>query len=309
MNKMLRKAKAPLSALRGHVGTMRRVIIADPLNHGHRLRLLRDYVRWHALHKHRDRKWKIEFENGLHSMVYPFPDHDAGELNIWTRNVDYHDTRFIRSVIGRGDFIVDAGCNVGNRTLALADLLGGALLIDAGKRAGERTRENLRLNNLDPDSFVVIRAAVGDQCGVVRFSDFGGASTQNRVLGSGESDQRTVEVPLTTIDDEVERFGRFPAFIKIDVEGYDLLALRGSGRTLRSGFVKLVKFEHNQSEPLLPLESFFFEMGWQVFALDSMGKPTLDRQVVSSNVNLFAMPTDAANKLLQATAPSSKPPT
>lgn len=288
-----------LGILRGHCGTIHRDIISDPLNRGERLKRLIDYVKWHTHYKYKGRQWIIEFENGLRSIVYPFPDHDAGELNIWTKNVDYHDHRFIRSVLAPGDFIVDAGCNVGNRTLALADMLGGALLIDAGKRAVERTTENLRLNKLDPKDFPVVRAAVGDKRGIVRFSDLGGASTLNRVLESSEYEQTTVEVPLTTIDDEVERIGRLPAFIKVDVEGFDLLALRGSERTLRSGCVKLVKFEHNQSEPMDPLGSFFGGMGWTVFALDGMGEPTLDNQAISHNCNLFAMPKEVANRFLK----------
>ena len=34
----------------------------------------------------------------MRSYVYPFPDYDAGEVNIWTRNVDFHDIRLARSI-------------------------------------------------------------------------------------------------------------------------------------------------------------------------------------------------------------------
>jgi hypothetical protein len=83
-----------------------------------------------------------------------------------------------------------------------------------------------------------------------------------------------------------------PAFIKIDVEGLDLMALRGSERTLRSGAVRLVKFEHNQSEPLQPLEEFFSKLSWRIFALDGVGKPTVEAAIVARNQNLFAMQKD-----------------
>ena len=288
MNRWIGAMKRPLSVIRGHCYTMRHHIVEEPLNRGQRIRLISNYIRWQALHKYCGRQWIISLENGFRSIVYPYPDHDAGELNIWTRNVDFHDTCFIRSLLQKGDTVVDAGCNVGNRTLALADLLGGALLIDAGKRAVERTEENLRLNGLDLSRFVVLRAAVGERKGVVRFTEVGGASTHNRVVDDAAA-SAAVAVPLTTIDEEVERLGIRPAFIKIDVEGHDLMALRGSERTLRSGAVRLVKFEHNQSEPLQPFEAFFGQLGWCIFALDGGGKPTLEPTLIGRNENLFAM--------------------
>jgi FkbM family methyltransferase len=291
--------KRPLSIIRGHCYIMRHHILEDPLNRGQRLRLISNYIRWQTLHKYRNRQWVISLENGFRSIVYPYPDHDAGELNIWTRNVDFHDTCFIRSLLQKGDTVVDAGCNVGNRTLALADLIGGALLIDGGKRAVERAEENLRLNGLDLSRFVVLCTAVGDRSGVVRFTDVGGASTQNRVIDDAAVSTPAIAMPVTTIDEEVAKLGMRPAFIKIDVEGYDLLALRGSERTLRSGAVRLVKFEHNQSEPLQPFESFFGQLGWRIFALDRDGKPSVEPATIARNQNLFSVHDDCLPGLLR----------
>src|SRR5262245_11873605 len=164
----------------------------------------------------------------MRSIVYPYPDHDAGEINIWTRNVDWYDIRLIRSILKPGDFIVDAGCNVGNRTLAIADLIDGALLIDAGRRALERTLKNRRLNGLSTEKFIVLHKAVGNHAGTVSFSDLGGASTQNRIVDAGSTGVTMVEVPLTTIDIELEWLGKRPAFIKVDVEGHDYQVLEGA---------------------------------------------------------------------------------
>lgn len=291
--------KWPVRTVRGHARTIARDIIREPLNYGHRRHMLARYARWHLLHKYLGRDWTFELENGMRSKVSPFPDHDAGEVNIWTRNVDWHDTQFVRGQLRPGDFIVDAGCNVGNRTLALADMIDGALLIDAGKRATERTREHLQLNGLPHDRFIVLRAAVGDRIGTVTFTDLGGASTVNKVVSSSAAvSARTVEVPMTTIDVELEKLGRTAAYIKIDVEGQDLAALRGSVNALRSGNTRLVKFERNQSEPLEPCLEFFDSLGWRVFALDRTGKPTSDSAVVARNMNLLAMPAAAAATVL-----------
>lgn len=286
----MRRAVGLAKQARGHARTVRRDILTEPLNDGFRLRLLSNYVRWHLAYKYRGKRWLVEFENGLRSWVYPYPDHDAGEVNIWTKNVDAHDTMLVRSVLTAGDFIVDAGCNIGNRTWPIADLLSGALMIDAGETAIERARENLHLNGLDEGDYVLVGQAVGEQEGAVFFTDLGGASTLNRLVTQPEAGAAQRRVVMTTIDRELEKLGRQAAFIKVDVEGQDLAALKGAIRTLRSGSVKLVKFEHNQSEALAPILDFFDELGWVVFALDDRGRPTRDRARIERNMNLFAAP-------------------
>ncbi len=277
--------------LRDHLYRIRHHILLDPVNKGRRLSYLWDYMRWQLRAKYGDRKWTISFDNGLRSYVYPYPDHDAGEMNIWTRNVDFHDTVLVRRVLRKGDRIVDAGCNVGNRTWALADMLGGALLIDAGAAAIARVQENRGLNGLAPEDFITIHKAVGERPGVVRFTDEGGAYTRNRVLEQTVAPAQVpvVEVEMTTIDAEVEKLGWRPTYLKIDVEGQDLPALRGALKTLRSGSVRLVKFEHNASEPLPPLLEFFHALDWKVFTLHK-GQISVDPLHLAQEMNLFAAP-------------------
>ncbi|MGB4773117.1 MAG: FkbM family methyltransferase [Chitinophagaceae bacterium] len=274
-----------------HARTIKRDILNEPLNRGHRLRLLKNYFIWQLFEK-RHKSKIITLHNGYKSIVKPVPDNDAGEIGIWTLNMDHVDTQFIRTFLVKGDQIVDAGCNVGNRTLALADLLSGALLIDAGRNAVERTRENLELNSLDLTKFVVLHKAVGEHEGVIRFTDFGGASTQNKVIDDGDLSVggNVVEVSMTTIDKEVAALGIRPAFIKTDVEGHDLSALKGAIQTLKSGSVKIVKFEHISTDPLEPILSFFGELGWKVFSLDAEGKPSFEHSKIHHELNLFAVP-------------------
>lgn len=276
---------------------IKREILNDPLNKGKKFGYLWNYFLWHFVYRRR-KTWTIYFDNGFKSLVKPYPDNDSGENNIWTRNVDYYDTMFIRQQLKKGDYIVDAGCNVGNRTLALADILGGALLIDAGKPAVQRTREHLQLNHLDPDKFIVLHKAVGEKPGLVHFTDFGGANTGNKVLEESGEKVPTIEVEMNTIDNEVALWGNKPAFIKIDVEGQDLNALKGARQTLLSGTVKLVKFEHNHEDALEPLLDFFQSIQWMVFALDINGRPTPDKKYINKNMNLFAMPEREAKALL-----------
>ena len=110
-----------------------------------KFRLLYRYLKWYGYQKPKKQCVEIYLQNGMTSIVYP--DSDSGESNIFTKNVDFYENEFIRRIIHKGDFIVDAGCNIGNRTLVLADMIGGALLLDANPLCLERLKENFFLKH------------------------------------------------------------------------------------------------------------------------------------------------------------------
>lgn len=288
-----------LTGLRRHIYRIRCEILGDPVNRGRKLHYLVRYFRWHFWSKYRKTRWLVAFDNGLRSFVYPFPDHDSGELNIWTRNVDWYDTELVRSLIAPGDTIVDAGCNVGNRTWALADRIGQALMIDAGSSAIARTRENLALNSLSEDRFFIVHKALSDRPGKAIFTDLGGADTGNRILEGANLETtrcKTVELECTTIDAEVERWNLRPSYLKIDVEGQDLKVLAGARQTLAGGEVLLVKFERLEDERLDPFLDFFSGLNWFVFALKA-GVPSEISADLECSLNLFAAPRSLQPKI------------
>jgi len=273
-----------------HLKVIKSQTLSDPVNNGHKLTLAANYINWILFFKHRNKDWIITFDNGFRSIVKPYPDHDSGSMNIWTRNVDYYEIEFIRKMLRKGDLIIDAGCNVGNRTWAMADIIGGAILIDANPKAIARTEENLRLNKLPEDKFIPIQKALGDKQGIIRFSDKGGARTDNRILDEDDMQESYTSIEMTTIDSIVERHKFGPAFIKLDVEGYDLPALKGAIRTLGSGSVRLVKFEILDFGTFPEFKSFFTNINWKIFALSDNGKPITDEECFKTQLNLFASP-------------------
>lgn len=273
-----------------------RDILSEPLNKGKKFKFLLNYINWNFFYKYKGKRWIVTLENGLKSIVEPYPDHDAGEVNIYTRNVDYYDILLIRTVVEKGDYVIDAGCNVGNRTLAIADKIEGAFFIDAGKTAVERTRKNIELNNLDIKKFVVLHNAVSNKKGKIYFSNLGGASTINKVVDENYSGNKD-EVVVTTLDDIINTYNYNFTFIKIDVEGQDFNTLLGATQILRDKKVKLIKFEHNQEDPLEPILQLFSENDWKVFALNDEGKISEDKESINTNMNLFACPSKYFNSI------------
>ena len=273
-----------------HLYRLLKVVWLEPLNQGRRLRYLRNYLWWYLWAQPRGQRQVVNFENGLSTWVYA--DSDSGVSLLFTRNVDYYDDRYIRSQLRQGDFIVDAGCNVGNRTLALADLLGGALLLDANPLCLQRLEENFSLNQLPLARFERVAKAVGAEAGELSFTDFGGTHCSNQLIEAGTAAGQPVRrVPVTTIDAELARLGNPPCrFIKLDLEGHDLAGLQGCEQTLRGRQVELVKFERWRSNPLQGFLDFFAALDWVVFGLDAAGHPSQAESLLQTNSNLFAMP-------------------
>lgn len=69
-------------------------VLKEPLNAGNKMQFLVNFFRWKLFHKHSGKRWIIRLENNMKSYVYPFPGHDAGEVNIRTRDVNSHQDLF-----------------------------------------------------------------------------------------------------------------------------------------------------------------------------------------------------------------------
>jgi FkbM family methyltransferase len=262
-------------------------ILIDKLNRGKRLNQLLNYLSWHLYYIPANKKYQITLLNGMKSIVYP----DAMSGATLEQNIDFYEFVFIRKNLKKGDFIIDAGCNVGNRTLALADIIDGALLIDANEICFDRLKYIYGINNLKLSKFHFVCKALGNERKIVQFTDCGGASCLNHIVDSLTEKCPIKTIEMTTLDYEMEKIGNPScAFIKLDLEGHDLEALFGATRTLQNNNMKLVMFERWQETPLKPYIDFFNKLNWIIFAMDSNGKPTISRQIIESQADLLAMP-------------------
>ena len=262
--------------------------LLNPMNKGNRLQSSRNYLKWYLVTKPKGKTVDITLFNGMKSTVHP--DSDSGVSHIFDNGFDYLETAFIRKILEQGDLMVDAGCNVGNRTIALADMLGGGILIDANPNCLLRAEENLRLNNLSLKNFQFIHSAVGKSNAVVEFPLDAGTSCQNSI-GNTATKSEMVQVPMVTLDSMIEELGNPEiAFLKTDLEGYDLEALRGAPRLLKSKSLKLVVFERWPNTDLDEFIRLFGDMGWDVFALDDRGEPSSQRNLLETRNNLIALP-------------------
>ncbi|MBC8040303.1 MAG: FkbM family methyltransferase, partial [Opitutaceae bacterium] len=156
--------------------------------------------------------------------------------------------RFLRRWVRPGFVACDIGANIGTYTVPLSRLVGPTghvVSFEPNRPTFACLRQNIRQNRLG--NVTLLRAAAGPECGVadlvVTANNFGevhlappaaAADSRNHAgqVRDAASAHDTARVAVTTVDAEVARLGLTRVdFIKIDVEGFELAALRGAART------------------------------------------------------------------------------
>ena len=150
-----------------------------------------------------------------------------------------------RDAVLPGTTALDVGANVGAYAILLGQWVGSKGRVYAFEPAAAAFEGLTRHVDLNRRRDVVraIQAAVGDRDGNGRLAV---AETAGESRLASDSDPGpTVGVPLVTIDTFCRREAVQPTFIKIDVEGAELAALRGARETIRrigGGLALFVEF-------------------------------------------------------------------
>jgi FkbM family methyltransferase len=161
----------------------------------------------------------------------------------WKANFDYEE-RFGRALlqcVGPESVVWDVGANIGLYTEKfLAKGAARVVCVEPAPSALDVLRAKFAS---EPASRVIIvPVALSDACGTAPMATDGASPTNQ--LKVGANDKGLIEVSITRADDLV-RIQRVPppTVIKIDVEGYELEALRGFGDLIDSKDLRAVFIE------------------------------------------------------------------
>lgn len=152
------------------------------------------------------------------------------------RKLDEHDSRsanFYRQFISPGDLVFDVGANMGNRSKIFLSLGARVVAFEPQKKCADFLRAALG----HEQRFTLIEAALGASDGEAEMmiSDAHTISTLSRdwiqtTQSHGRFSQyqwnQKQTVRVTTLDRVIQAYG-VPAFIKIDVEGFEKEVLSG----------------------------------------------------------------------------------
>jgi len=148
------------------------------------------------------------------------------------------ESRFWRSLALKGLVVYDIGAFHGILTLFFSRSAKAVISYEPNTHNNKRLHENLKLNGVR--NVTVRKIGIGSEAKHARmvFSRLmpGGASVEPNVatqIAQQGLDTRTEDIQITTLDQDIgEQSLPAPEFIKIDIEGFELEALRGARETL-----------------------------------------------------------------------------
>lgn len=165
-----------------------------------------------------------------------------------SNNLPYFDDDIVE--ISANETLVDCGAFDGDSILDFLSYLKGKsiptynkiIAFEADKLNVERMRENLRgLNNIE-----ILAKGVSDHSGTLYFSEEG--SVFSRISDNG------IRIEVTTIDEVCN--SENVTFIKMDIEGSELDALKGAEKTIKRCRPKLAICVYHKAEDLITIPQY-----------------------------------------------------
>jgi len=164
----------------------------------------------------------------------------AVDFKHWLTDTEAVYVQFYSQFAGAGELCFDVGANVGRRTRVFRRLGARVVAVEPQEQCMKRLRRKFGADG----NVILVPCAVGEKPGKAQIQlcdshSLSSLSTRwiESVRTSGRYAQctwgRSVTIDVTTLDDLIAKHGR-PAFIKLDVEGYEYEALKGLSQPVRS---------------------------------------------------------------------------
>ncbi|MFA5249249.1 MAG: FkbM family methyltransferase [Candidatus Paceibacterota bacterium] len=185
------------------------------------VRFLFSRILWHS---GLCRFFKIDLGQGLKLYFNP----SALSATLWAESsADKGEESFLRNYLKNGDVFVDVGANIGLLTVIAAGAVGEegkVVSIEPHPKIFGFLRKNIKLNNFS--NVEAHNLAVGDKIGELLFSDH--KSDEQNMVSTGGS----IKVKAVLLDSLVSPDIKKIDLLKIDIEGYELFALKGASSLL-----------------------------------------------------------------------------
>jgi FkbM family methyltransferase len=169
---------------------------------------------------------------------------------------------YVRAHLKPSDTFIDVGANAGLYTMAMAGVVGRVMAYEPLPENFERLRANIKLNNFsNVESFLM---ALGDHDGKAELKSANDPGYHSIVAVSEQrADGGSLTVPIARMDTVWHEAGSpFVSAIKIDVEGAELLVLKGA-ETVLSACRPLFLIEANTRDHLNRLKAWLEPRGYR----------------------------------------------
>ncbi len=167
--------------------------------------------------------------------------------------------------IKKGETIIDCGAYIGEFTLYAAKAVGQSgrvIAFEPDPVIFKKLTTNIELNGLK--NITALNKGLWSKSGTLKFV---GDSIKGYSFMAAEKDSNAIEVPVVSLDDELERLNiKKVDFIKMDVEGAEIEAIKGSARTLKAENAGLAIASYHTvdgAKSCFALEKMLQELGYK----------------------------------------------
>jgi FkbM family methyltransferase len=209
---------------------------------------------------------KVAFENDYFKICYKnhceFKSYYRLGLGVLPGYFKYYSLK-------EGDTVIDGGAYLGDFTLYAAKVVGNSgrvIAFEPDLSNYKKLLENIVLNNID-NVIVINKGLYSENTNLKFYNDSSGGS----FLISENLESKPngiVEVPVAKLDDEMDRLGISSVdFIKMDIEGAEIEALKGCKKILESTCLNLAIASYHilDGNPTCKrLEKFLLGWGYNV---------------------------------------------
>jgi FkbM family methyltransferase len=143
---------------------------------------------------------------------------------------DHAERRLLRSVLFPGAVVVDAGANIGIYSQFLARCVGATGIVHSFEPSPENFRR-LQSATRKLANVRLSQAAVGECTGRSRLYLSDKLNVDHRTYATEIASRQTVPIDIIALDDYFKP-GQRVDLIKMDIQGYELHALRGASRVV-----------------------------------------------------------------------------
>jgi FkbM family methyltransferase len=222
-----------------------RTMYAHPYNRRRPVFALYRLARW-QFHKRWSSDGKAYRYWGTRDIVC-YPDSRESMWLIYNYYMDWDEFHFIQRYVKNDSVVLDVGANIGIYTLWLSQYVGdrgSVIAFEPDPQNHQRCAENLQRNRLD--SVRLEQVALSDRSGTLQFSV--GEDTENHLLPQDAAGAACTYVEATTLDEYCRQHGIASIdFMKVDVEGAELMVLQGAANLLRDSRIGVLQLELNDA--------------------------------------------------------------
>lgn len=214
-------------------------LLSHPLASKHKTKTLTRFFRWGIVNKFSDKSFDYDFIGNTKVRVKK--SFSTAELQYYCGLSEFNDMGFLLHFLRKDDLMVDIGANIGAYTLLASGHIGAkTIAFEPVPSTYAYLTENIQLNKIE--SLTDLRnLGLSNEKGTLKFTS--SLDAINHVMYSENNPDAYIEVPVDTLDHSLGSAN--PILLKIDVEGFETMVIKGASETLKNKNLKAIIIELN----------------------------------------------------------------